>query len=180
MRGRLSALWVRNLIGAMVVAVAIGVIITTILGDQWATYRHTVVPATVVAKGQTGSAGDQTWKVDSVKHLNRNPLRFGPELPAGTVLTVVTVDRSGPLKDEVCYGVITDGERRWKAENIGGFSAASSRRSHQPVQPTGTTSIHVPIAPGCGSHRNGHHRLQRLHHGALAVVVCSVRTCSRQ
>ena len=40
MRGRLSALWVRNLIGAVVVAVAVGVIITTILGDQWATYRR--------------------------------------------------------------------------------------------------------------------------------------------
>jgi hypothetical protein len=126
MRERLSALWVRNLFGAVVVAVAFGVIITTILGDDWTTYRHTVVPATVVAKGQTGSAGEHTWKVDSVKHLNHTPLRFGPELPAGAVLTVVTVDRAGPLKGEVCYGVITDGERRWKAENIGGFSPAAA------------------------------------------------------
>ena len=122
MRGRLPALWVRNLIGAVVVAVVVGVIITTILGDQWATYRDTVVPTTVVNKGHTGSAGEQTWKIDSVKHLNRNPLSYGPELPAGTVLTVVTVDRSGPVKDEVCYGVITDGERRWKADDIAGFS----------------------------------------------------------
>ena len=76
MRGWLSALWVRNLIGAVVVAVAVGVIITTILGDQWATYRHTVVPATVVPAGQTGAAGGQTWKVDSVKHLNRSPLQL--------------------------------------------------------------------------------------------------------
>lgn len=121
MRERLSALWVRNLIGAVAVAVAIGVIVATILGDQWTTYRHTVVPKTVVPKGQTGSAGEYTWKVGSVKHLNRTPRSFGPELPAGAVLTVVTVDRSGPLKEEVCYGVITDGERRWKAENIGGF-----------------------------------------------------------
>ena len=44
MRARLSALWVRNVIGAVVVAVAVGVVVTTILGDQWATYRHTVVP----------------------------------------------------------------------------------------------------------------------------------------
>src|SRR6185503_17086679 len=49
--------WVRNLIGAVVVAIAVGVVITTILGDQWDTYRNTVVPATVVAKGQSGSAG---------------------------------------------------------------------------------------------------------------------------
>jgi hypothetical protein len=122
MTARLSTLWVRNLIGAVVVAIAVGVVITTILGDQWETYRNTVVPATVVAKGQSGSAGDQTWKIDSVKHLNRNPASYGPKLPEGTVLTVVTVDRSGPVKDEVCYGVITDGERRWKADNIGGFS----------------------------------------------------------
>ena len=122
MRARLSTLWVRNLIGAVVVALAVGVIITTVLDDQWTTYRHTVDPAAVVAKGQTGSAGEYTWKVDSVRHLNRNPLSFGPDLPEGTVLTVVTVDRTGPPKDEVCYGVITDGERRWKAENIGGFS----------------------------------------------------------
>jgi hypothetical protein len=88
MKARLSKMWVRNLIGAVVVAIAVGVIITTILGDQWDTYRDTVVPATIVAKGQSGSAGDQSWKIDSVK-------------------------------DEVCYGVITDGERRWKADNIG-------------------------------------------------------------
>ena len=104
MRARLSTLWVRNLIGAVVVAIAVGVVITTILGDQWDTYRNTVVPATVVAKGQSGSAGGQTWKIDSVKHLNRNPASYGPKLPEGTVLTVVTVDRSGPVKDEVCYG----------------------------------------------------------------------------
>jgi hypothetical protein len=119
MKARLSKLWVRNLIGAVVVAIAIGVIITTILGDQWDTYRDTVVPATVVAKGQSGSTGDQSWKIDSVKHLNRNPVSYGPELPHGTVLTVITIERSGQVKDEVCYGVITDGERRWKADNIG-------------------------------------------------------------
>lgn len=122
MRERLSALWVRNLIGAVVVAVAVGVIIATILGDQWTAYRHTVVPETLVAKGQTGSEGDNTWKLNSVKHLIRTPLRFGPQLPAGTVLTVVPLDRTGPLEKEVCWGVITDGEHRWKAENVGGFS----------------------------------------------------------
>ena len=53
-----------------------------------------------------------TWKVDSVRHLNRSPLNFGPPLPTGTVLTVITVDRSGPPADEAdLYGVITDGER---------------------------------------------------------------------
>ena len=63
----------RNVIGAVVVAVAIGVIIATVLGDQWTTYRHTVVPDAVVPEGTDRCRpADHTWKVDSVKHLNRN------------------------------------------------------------------------------------------------------------
>jgi hypothetical protein len=121
MTRRLSALWVRNIVGAVTASAAIGVIIATILGDQWSTYRHTVVPETVVPKGQTGIAGGYTWKVESTRHLNRSPSSYGPELPAGTVLRVVTVDRSGPQSEGICKGVITDGERRWNAENVGGF-----------------------------------------------------------
>jgi hypothetical protein len=40
------------------------------------------------------------------------------------VLRVVTVERTGPPPEKVvCNGVITDGERRWKSEGVGGFSA---------------------------------------------------------
>ncbi|MFY9920598.1 MAG: hypothetical protein WAL26_19720 [Mycobacterium sp.] len=125
MRQRLSALWVRNIIGAVVATVAIGVIVATVLWDQWTTYRHTVVPETVVPVGRTGTAGGYIWKVDSVKHLNRNSASYGPELPAGTVLTVITVDRSGPPSEGICEGVITDGDRQWAAENIGGLGPSA-------------------------------------------------------
>lgn len=66
MRQRLSALWVRNIIGALVAVAAIGVIIATVLWDQWNTYRHTVVPEAVVPVGQTGTTGGYTWTVESV------------------------------------------------------------------------------------------------------------------
>jgi hypothetical protein len=130
MRARLSALWVRNLIGAVVAAAAIGVLVFTGLGglgESWTEYRHTVEPGAVVAAGQSGDAGGHTWKIDSMRHLNSSPRSFGPPLPAGTVLTVVTVERSGPPPEKViCNGVITDGERRWKNEGVGGFIAPES------------------------------------------------------
>ena len=132
MKDRLSALWARNVIGAVVAVIAIGIIIATVLNDQWTTYRHTVVPETVVAKGQSGSAGGFTWKVDSIRHLNRSSAAYGPPLPSGTVLTVVTVDRTGPPRDEICTGVITDGEREWNAEGVAGF---------QPKRVEGVTSL---------------------------------------
>jgi hypothetical protein len=127
MKARLSALWVRNLIGAVVAAAAIGVLVFTGLGDlgqSWTTYRHTVVPGAVVPAGQSGDADGRTWKIDAIRHLNRSPRNFGPELPQGTVLTVITIDRSGPPPtDGICNGVLTDGQRRWKSEGVGGFSA---------------------------------------------------------
>jgi hypothetical protein len=114
-------LWQRNVIGAVVAAVAVGVFVVIDLGPQWSEYRHTVVPETVVAAGNSGTADGQTWKVESIRHLNRDPASFGPPLPAGTVLTAVTLERSGPTSDEICVGVITDGSRRWQAEGVGGF-----------------------------------------------------------
>ena len=121
MTARLSALLVRNVIGAVVTAAAVGVLIVIDLGESWSTYRHTVVPGAVVPAGHSGAADGRTWKVDSIRHLDRSPVNYGPPLPPGTVLTVVTVDRSGPPPDEICTGVITDGDRRWKSEGVGGF-----------------------------------------------------------
>lgn len=128
MRRWLSALWVRNLIGAVVAVVALVVVITTTLGDQWEKYRQTTVPEVVVAKGQSGTADGFTWKVETIKHMNRNPLRFGPDLPQGAVLTVITVDRSGPARENppTCDGVITDGARRWASEKVGGMAPMTS------------------------------------------------------
>jgi hypothetical protein len=124
MRTWLSKLWVRNVIGAVVALAAVAVIIFTGLSDSWATYRHTVVPGAVVPVGESGEAGGYTWKVDATRHLDRSPKSYGPPLPAGTVLRVVTVERTGPPPENViCNGVITDGTRRWKNEGVGGFSA---------------------------------------------------------
>ena len=93
---RLPALWQRNVIGAIVVAAALGILVAIDLGPQWATYRGTIIAEHVVPVGQSGTADGRMWKVESIRHLNRSPLNFGPPLPAGTVLTVVTLDRSGP------------------------------------------------------------------------------------
>jgi hypothetical protein len=125
MTRKVSSLWVRNIIGAVVAVAAIAIIVTTVLGKQWSTYRSTVTPEAVVPLGQTGSAGGYTWKVDSVRHMNTNPASYGPELPSGTVLRIVTVDRSGPPSDGMCKAVITDGQRAWDAQNVGGFQPST-------------------------------------------------------
>jgi hypothetical protein len=127
MRGRLSALWVRNVIGTIVSAAAIGVLIFTGLGESWTEYRHTVVPGAVVPAGQSGEADRQTWRIDAIRHLNQSPAAYGPKLPPDTVLTVITVERTGsPPTEGICNGVITDGDRRWKSEGIGGFQAPTT------------------------------------------------------
>jgi hypothetical protein len=139
MKQRLSALWVRNVIGAVVALGALGIIVATVLWEPWTTYRHTVVPEAVVPVGQSGTAGGYTWKVDSVKHLNRNPASYGPGLPAGAVLTVITLERSGPPTEGLCNGVIIDGDRQWAAEGIGGFG---------PSAPEGVNTICAGEKPG--------------------------------
>jgi hypothetical protein len=124
MTTRFSKLWVRNVMGTVVALAAIVVVIFTEFSESWATYRHTVVPGTVVPAGQSGEAAGYTWKVAGTKYLNRSPSRYGPPLPTGTVLRVVAVERTGPPPEKVvCNGFITDGERRWKSEGVGGFTA---------------------------------------------------------
>ncbi|KWX68203.1 hypothetical protein [Mycobacterium sp. NAZ190054] len=119
---RLSALWQRNVIGAVVVACAVGAFVVIDFGPQWSAYRNSLTPRLVVPDGQSGTADGQTWRLESIKHLNRSPLNFGPPLPPGTVLTVVVVDLSGPPRPGYCTAMLTDGERRWESEGVGGFS----------------------------------------------------------
>lgn len=119
---RLSALWQRNLIASIVLACAVAAFVAIDFGPQWAAYRNSVVPEVVVPKGQRGTAAGQTWQLSEVRHTNRSPVNYGPPLPSGTVLTIVDVDRSGTPGAELCTGVITDGEQRWQAEGLGGFS----------------------------------------------------------
>jgi hypothetical protein len=117
--GRL-ALWQRNLIGAAVAAVALGVIIPFDLWPKWATYRATVEPAHVIEPRQSLAVDGLTWAVADVKHLRREPRPGAPALPEGTVLMVVTVDRSGVVPpDTHVMGVLTDGERRWRGQSLG-------------------------------------------------------------
>lgn len=129
---RLPALWQRNVLGAVVVACVVGVYVAIDFGEPWSAYRHSQSPQVVVQKGDSGAAGGETWHLSSVKHFNRSPVNYGPALPAGTVLTVLQFDRSGTPGQGYCKAVITDGEKRWDAEGIGGFT---------PIPPTGFTSL---------------------------------------
>jgi len=107
-------LWQRNAVGAAVSAAALTVIVATDLWPDWATYWDSTHVDNIVAVGEVGDADGQTWQVESIRHLNT-------DLPAGTVLNVVTVERTGTPTEMGCIGVITDGERRWSAEGVGGY-----------------------------------------------------------
>ncbi|KGI68255.1 hypothetical protein H7H73_25155 [Mycobacterium rufum] len=133
---RATALWQRNLLAAVVVTCAVGVYLGIDFGPAWSAYRQSQTPSVIIPAGSSGTAGGQTWRLTSVKHLNRNPATFGAQLPAGTVLMVLEVDRSGSPSGDYCTAVLTDGENRWEAQGIGGFS---------PVPPSGVTTLcHQP------------------------------------
>jgi hypothetical protein len=125
-------LWQRNTIGAAVSAVALAVIVATDLWPDWATYRESTHAGNVVAVGAVGAADGQTWEVKSIRHLNDVQGIGGRRLPEGTVLNVVTVERTGTPTELGCGGVITDGRRRWSAEGGGGYGE---------LPPAGITSI---------------------------------------
>lgn len=127
-----AQLWQRNVLGAVVVVCALVVYVIIDFRADWSAYRNSVEPRVVIGKGESGSAGGQTWRLTSITHLNRSPTRFGPPLPAGTVLTVLDVDRSGTPDQGYCTAVITDGTTRWTAEGVGGYT---------PIPPEGVTSL---------------------------------------
>ncbi|MFB1299107.1 hypothetical protein ACAG24_026755 [Mycobacterium sp. pW049] len=133
---RLSALWQRNVVGAVVVVCAVGAYIAIDFGPYWSSYRNTYTPQLVVPDGESGTSDGQTWKIESIRYSNRSPLNFGPPLPSGTVLTVIVVDWSGTALPGMCDAVLTDGKRRWDAEGVGGFT---------PIPPDGMQSLcHEP------------------------------------
>lgn len=129
---RLAKLWQRNVLGAIAIVCVLGVYWVIDFAPDWSAFRHSVEPRVVIGKGESGSAGGQTWRLTSVKHLDRSPTRFGPPLPSGTVLTVLDVDRSGTPGQGYCTAVITDGTTRWTAEGVGGYI---------PIPPDGVTSL---------------------------------------
>jgi hypothetical protein len=116
-------LWQRNVIGAAVAAVALTVIAATELAPGWRDHRDSHHPEHVVPAGQTAEVAGESWRVGSVRHLNTNPSGFGKtrQVPQGTILDVVTVERSGPPALQGCSAVLTDGQRRWKSESVGGY-----------------------------------------------------------
>jgi hypothetical protein len=105
----------RNLVGAVIATAAIATLVAIDLWRQWSTYRQTVPPEHVVPVSRSLTADGQTWKLDSVRRLGQAPPTAGQPLPAGTVLTVVTIDRSGAPTGQWCAGVLTDDSRRWRA-----------------------------------------------------------------
>lgn len=116
-----AKVWQRNIIGAVVALLALSVLVVTELAPDWSRYRHTVVPAHVVAAGQAGSFDGQTWKVTGVQHLNKAPGSRAKALPGGTVLQVVSIDRTGAPDGDMCTGMLTDGLHRWQAEGVTGY-----------------------------------------------------------
>jgi hypothetical protein len=116
-----AKVWQRNIIGAVVAAFALAVLIVTELAPDWSRYQHTVVPAHVVATGQTGSFDGQTWTISGVRHLNKASGPGTKAVPAGTVVQVVSINRTGAPDGDMCNGMITDGPRRWQAEGLTGY-----------------------------------------------------------
>jgi hypothetical protein len=120
MTARRLPLWQRNLIGMAVAMAALAVIVVFDLWPEWTAYRATIEPAHVVSPRQSLTVDGQTWAVADVRHLRRESRRGAPPLPEGTVLTVVTVDRSGSAAAGYATGVLTDGQRRWRGDAFGG------------------------------------------------------------
>ncbi len=121
--GGSPVVWRRNLVGVAVAAAAAAVIVATELYPDWSTYRDTVVPGHTVASGKSLDAYGQTWQLGSIQHLDALPSGALPhQLPKGTTLLVVTIDRSGSPTLGYCVGYATDGTHRWRAQGIGQFA----------------------------------------------------------
>jgi hypothetical protein len=115
--------WQRNALAMIVVSAALAVLVVVDLWPDWSRYRDTVTPPHVIAAGRSGTIDGQTWSISGVRHLDRAPGPSARKLPNGTVLQVVSIDRTNARDDDICSGVITDGTRRWQAQGIGGYNA---------------------------------------------------------
>jgi hypothetical protein len=108
-------LWQRNLVGTLVTVAALAIFGSAIAWPLWTKYRSTVQPAHVVAAHQSFTLDGQTWSVSDLT-TSRRARGSGAPLPEGTVLTTVTVHRMGSIQAGFrCNGILTDGERRWRA-----------------------------------------------------------------
>ena len=130
-------LWQRNIIGVIVAALALAVLVVTELEPDWSRYRQTDVHAHVVAAGQTGSFDGQTWTIGGVRHLGRVTGPRTRALPDGTVLQVVSIQRTGAPDGDLCTGMITDGRQRWQAEGSAGYGIPVSEGASDRCTGTG-------------------------------------------
>lgn len=109
-----TKLWQRNVIGAVVSAVALSLVVYFTPWPAWQRYRSTVDPAHTVAVDDAVTISGQTWELGTVRTAGRG--RGAAPAPEGAVTKVVTVQRSGPADPElICYAVLTDGRSRWRA-----------------------------------------------------------------
>ncbi|MGE2834650.1 hypothetical protein [Mycobacterium sp. SMC-4] len=114
---RPSKLWQRNVIGAVVTVASLAAVVATDLGPKWSHYLGTVHPGADAPRGEDVTVDSQSWKLGEVRHLGRRVKPPGSTLPAGTVVTVVTVLRDGAPGPELgCDGVLTDGRHRWRGQ----------------------------------------------------------------
>jgi hypothetical protein len=117
-------LWRRNVLGGVVTAAAVAVLAVVDLAPPWTRYQATREPAHVVAPRGAVTIDGQRWSLGSVRHLGPGARRGVPRLPGGTVLTVVTVDRSGPAPpDQFCGASLVQGDTRWRGETFGIYAA---------------------------------------------------------
>lgn len=101
-----AVLWRRNVVAAIVLALALAVVVVTRLGPQWNGYRDTIVPPVIVDRGESATLDGHRWQLGAVTHLD------GPGDATGFV---VSVQRAGEGALPPCRGVLTDGKRRWAA-----------------------------------------------------------------
>lgn len=118
-RSKSPTLWQRNAMATLIVLAALTTLWFTVLRADWSAYRATTVPAHIVPKGQAATVGGVTWRIGAVRYLDR---AGSTELPSGTVLSVVTVERTGGGSGPPCSAILTDGTRRWHAEQLGSYS----------------------------------------------------------
>lgn len=121
--------WQRNLLGAAVSVGALVAIVVTMLWPRWSDYHDMTHAEHVVPAGESGEAAGQTWRVDTSRFYTASQNRLNPELPAGTLVHVVTVEIDGSDPTGCARAVITDGRQRWATESAGGYA---------PLTPEGT------------------------------------------
>ncbi|MCV7215549.1 hypothetical protein H7J51_09650 [Mycobacterium crocinum] len=112
----------RNVLAMVVVIAALAVLVVVDYWPDWSRYRDTTTPPHVISAGQSETIDGQTWSVAGIRHLDEPPGPRTRKLPKGTVLQVVSIQRTNGRDGDLCTGVITDGTRRWQAEAIGGYN----------------------------------------------------------